>query len=327
MRPAKIGKLTVKDPVCLAPMAGTSSVAFREICHEMGAAYAPTELVSARSIRFSGLEKSYRYLEISPAGEGLTAIQLFGTEPEDFTDAIGKILDDERLSSVDIIDINMGCPVKKVIKIGAGSALMKDPKRASDIVKAAVSAAGGRPVTVKTRIGFDSDCHGSPDFVKILADSGASMVCVHGRTASQMYSGEADIDAIALMGQAAREAGVTFFANGDIKDFESAKNMLDKTGADGLMVGRGAQGNPWVFAQIKAGFDGTDYFPPTDEERKRMLVRELKATATHLPENVAVREMRPAMCCYIKGMRGAAGLKNELCRAQTISQVEDLLWT
>ena len=324
---ASIGKIKLDNPVCLAPMAGFSTVPYRVICKGFGSAYAPTELCSARSIRYRGVGPSYQYLRIDPGREGLTSIQLFGFDPVDFEYAIGAILDDELLSKTDMIDINMGCPVPKVIKTGAGSALMKTPKLAGDIVRAARKAACGKPVTVKTRIGFDRGAKGDPDFIKVLADAGSDMICVHGRTAAAMYSGQADIEAVALMGKAAKEAGVTFFANGDIQDGASALKMKEKCSAQGLMVGRAAQGNPWVFDRILKEMKGEVFTEPSFEERKEMLLKHLKEEVELAPsEDAAVRAMRSVFVCYVKGLKGAAELKDRLCRASTVEEVEDILW-
>jgi len=324
---ATIGNINLDNPVCLAPMAGFSTVPYRVICRSFGSSYAPTELCSARSIRYRGVGPSMQYLRIDPSREGLCAIQLFGFDPEDFRFAIGAILDDELLSQTDMIDINMGCPVPKVIKTGAGSALMKDHKLAARIVEASVKAACGKPVTVKTRIGFDKGSRGDPEFIKVLAGAGCDMICVHGRTAAAMYSGEADTEAVALMGKAAKEAGVTFFANGDIRDGKTALAMKEKTYAQGLMVGRAAQGNPWVFEKIQKEMEGKVFTEPSFEERKRMLIKHLKEEVELAPsEDAAVRAMRSVFSCYVKGMPGAAGLKDRLCRAVTVGEVEDILW-
>ena len=316
-------------PVCLAPMAGTSSVTFRGICVEQGASYAPTELVSARSIIYNGVERSYRYMEIDPEHEGITCIQLFGSEPGDFSEAIKIMLSDERLSKVDMIDINMGCPVSKVVKTGAGSALIRTPDVAAAIVRAAVDAAlqFGKPVTVKTRIGFNRFiAEESRDFVKRLSDAGASMICVHGRTAGQMYGGSADWDAIALMCEAARGQGTAFFANGDIRNDDDAVRILDHTGADGIMVGRAAMGDPWIFARIRAALDGEPMPPLPDNAQKcDMLMRELTGTAEHIGEVTAVKEMRSVMPHYIKGLPGGAAIKVRLCGASTIEEVREIL--
>ena len=309
-------------------MAGISSASFRGICCGMGASYAPTELVSARSIVYNGLSKSFRFAKIDRSREKVTCIQLFGSEPSDFEKAIDVICSDDRLKDVDIIDINMGCPVSKVIKTGAGSALMKDPALASRIVKASVSAAGryGKPVTVKTRTGFGAADRSGPEFAKVLADSGAAAITVHGRTASQMYGGTASIEDIAKMRDAVREYDIPFLANGDIKDGPSAKRMLDITGADGIMIGRAATGNPGIFREVRDYLDGKETkIHPSVDEKCDMLLTELKLTAEDLGEHTAVREMRKVMPHYVRGMKGAAKVKVLLCSADTIEDVRKIL--
>ena len=267
MKSVTIGGIKIPGNVALSPMAGVSHIAYRAICREMGAAFAPTELVSARSIRYNGLEKSMQYLRIDPETEGITAIQLFGAEPDDFTAAIEKIMEDPVLSKVDIIDINMGCPVPKVVKTGAGSALMNSPETAASIVKTCRKALEGLqrhvPVTVKTRTGYDASDKGKPDFAKALADAGCEMLCVHGRTRPQMYTGECDRKAIALMRDAVRGYDIPFFANGDVTDGPSALSLMEETGADGVMIGRAARGNPWIFSEVAAYLDGSGDTTPS----------------------------------------------------------------
>ncbi len=335
----RIGNKEFHTPVMLAPMAGTSSVAFRIICHEFGSAYQPTELVSARSIVYSGFDKSFRYMLFDKEKEGLGCIQFFGSDPADFEYAINKVCENEQLKDVSIIDINMGCPVPKVVKTGAGSALMKTPELAGQIVKTArkVCEANGKSLTVKTRVGFtdeDKALGKGIEFAKVLADNGAELIAVHGRTATQMYHGDADIDAIAKMREAVANYGVPFIANGDIVDGPSAIRMLSTTKADGLMIGRAAQGNPWVFDEVKKAIEIYEQTGEvvdtasviTFEERKAMLLRELKDTCKYKEEDFAVREMRPSMMAYIKGMPGAAKLKVDLCAALTVKEVEEILW-
>ena len=328
MNDVLIGKVKIEKPICLAPMAGTSSVTYRGICHEKGASYSPTELCSARSIVYNGVDRSYRYLEIDPANEGITCIQLFGSEAEDFSTAIKIICEDDRLAQVDIIDINMGCPVPKVVKTSSGSGLLKEPERAEAIVKASKKAADeyGKPVTVKTRIGFNDRDKNGVDFARRMAESGADMICVHGRTAAQMYSGKADIDMIARMRDSVREYKIPFFANGDIVDGESARKMLKQTDADGIMIGRAAMGNPWIFEQVRAYLEG-QAIPelPSYIDRCDMLIREVCGTASKVGEVTAVKEMRSVMPHYIKGLPGAATVKVKLCAANTIEEVRQIL--
>ncbi|MBR6987724.1 MAG: tRNA-dihydrouridine synthase [Clostridiales bacterium] len=330
MNSVKIGDIKIKNPVALSPMAGISSLPFRIICNEMGAGYSPTELVSARSIRYNGVGKSLRYMRISPEEEGITAIQLFGSEPDDFKAAIETILDTPVLKEVSIIDINMGCPVPKVIKTGSGSALMEDPARAAGIVKACKrtleSVCPRIPVTVKTRTGYNAEDKGKPDFAKALADAGCDMLCVHGRTRPQMYHGESSNQAIAVMREAVRDYKIPFFANGDICDTASAKRIIEETGCDGIMIGRAARGNPWVFEQVIAGLAGIEEpkYPDADD-RKLMLIRELEGRMKYLPEEVAVREFRSVMPFYIKGLTGSAQAKVKLCSATGIEEIKEIL--
>lgn len=330
MKSVTIGGIKIPGNVALSPMAGVSHIAYRAICREMGAAFAPTELVSARSIRYNGLEKSMQYLRIDPETEGITAIQLFGAEPDDFTAAIEKIMEDPVLSKVDIIDINMGCPVPKVVKTGAGSALMNSPETAASIVKTCRKALEGLPrhipVTVKTRTGYDSSDKGKPDFAKALADAGCEMLCVHGRTRPQMYTGECDRKAIALMRDAVRGYDIPFFANGDVTDGPSALSLMEETGADGVMIGRAARGNPWIFSEVAAYLDGSgDIITPDEQERKEILLRELEGRCRWCDEEIAVREFRSVMPFYVKGLRGAAKLKVRLCSALTVNEVKEIL--
>ena len=330
MNSVTIGGIKIPGNVALSPMAGVSHIAYRGICREMGAAYAPTELVSARSIRYNGLEKSMQYLRIDPETEGITAIQLFGAEPDDFTAAIEKIMEDPVLSKVDIIDINMGCPVPKVVKTGAGSALMNSPETAASIVKTCKKALSGFPravpVTVKTRTGYDSSDKGKPDFAKALADAGCDMLCVHGRTRPQMYTGECDRKAIALMREAVMGYDIPFFANGDVTDGPSAKSLMEETGADGVMIGRAARGNPWIFSEVASYLAGSgDIITPDEQERKETLLRELEGRCRWCDEEIAVREFRSVMPFYVKGLRGAAKLKVRLCSALTVNEVKEIL--
>ena len=330
MKSVKIGDIKIENPICLSPMAGFSSLPFRIICNEMGTSYCPTELVSARSIRFNGVGKSLQYMRISPAEEGITAIQLFGSEPDDFEAAIETIMSTPVLQEVSIIDINMGCPVPKVIKTGSGSALMESPYKAGAIIRACKRALEGGcrnvPVTVKTRIGYNAEDKGKPDFARALADAGADMICVHGRTRPQMYHGESSNQAIAVMREAVRNYDIPFFANGDITDTVSAKKIIEETGCDGIMIGRAARGNPWIFGQVTAGLNGkTLPESPDADARKKMLLRELEGRVKYLPEEVAVREFRSVMPFYIKGLPGAAAVKVKLCSANKTDEIKEIL--
>ncbi len=347
--------------IALAPMAGTSTCIFRTIAHECGSALGVTELVSARGIRFKeSLEHSMRYLEIDPEHEGKTAIQLFGFDPEDFAYAIPFLLEDPRLSCVDIIDINMGCPVSKVVKTGSGSALMKDPVQAEKIIRACVRAAApyAKPVTVKFRSGWDEEHITAPEFAKMCVQAGAAGLALHARTQTQMYHGQADWEVITKTKAAIADTGIPLWGNGDVKDGASAIRMLEETGADGVMVGRAAQGNPWIFTEIHAALSAeTDpaatatkaktataaeanastrtsasassthsaHLAPDRKTRVEVIRRHLLGLCGQLGETTGVKEMRAQIAFYLKGGRGTAEIKNRLMTANTVSEVEALL--
>ncbi len=279
----------------------------------------------------NGVGKSYRFMRIDPEREGVTCIQLFGNTPEDFTEAMKLICEDELLSRVDIFDINMGCPVQKVVKTGAGSGLLRTPELAGKIVKESrkTSESLGKVLTVKTRIGFSDNSKNGPEFAKILADNGAQAICVHGRTALQMYAGQADWEQIRLMRESIEGSGVFFFANGDVKDGPSAKKILEVTGADGVMIGRAACGNPWLFQSVKNYLkndtEETDNGNITLSAKCDMLLTELDGRIEEVGEKTAVTEMRSVMPQYIKGFPGAASMKAVLCRASTKEEVKQIL--
>ena len=311
-------------------MAGFSCVTYRGICHGLGSDFAPTELTSARSIVMNGVGKSYRFMRINPEKEGVTCIQLFGNDPEDFVEAIKIICEDELLSRVDVFDINMGCPVQKVVKTGAGSGLMRTPDIASKIISKSRAAAEAysKLLTVKTRIGFNDDMKNGPGFAKMLAESGAQAICVHGRTAAQMYAGKADWEQIRLMRQSVEGTGVYFWGNGDVCDGPSAKRMLEVTGADGIMVGRAACGNPWIFSEIKNYLSGKTKVKQgniTLSAKCDMLITELDGRIEEVGEKTAVTEMRSVMPQYIKGFPGASYVKASLCRASSRMEVINIL--
>ena len=315
--------------IALAPMAGTSDVTFRSLCHEQGASLGCTELVSARGIRYNpSLSRSFRYLEINPENEGPAAIQLFGYEAKDFDEAIPLILEHPLLSRTSFIDINMGCPVAKVVKTGAGSALMSNLPLAASILETSVRAAShySVPVTVKFRKGWDETSANAVEFAKMCRDFGAAAVTIHGRTREQMYHGTADWDCIARVSQALAGSGIPVFGNGDIKDGESAVRMLVQTGVDGVMIGRAAQGNPWIFADVKAALMGQPMPPaPTAQERADMIRRHLAGLCGKLGETLAVREMRAQLACYFRGQRHASAYKVQAMQAVTYDEVDSIL--
>ncbi len=338
LHPFSIGKVTIPENISLAPMAGTSTCIYRTIAHEYGSSFGVTELVSARGIRFKeSVEVSMRYLQIDPMHEGVTGIQLFGADPDDFACAIPFILNDPRLASVDVIDINMGCPVSKVVKTGGGSALMKDPVLAAKIIESSVKAAEpfGKPVSVKFRSGWDEGHINAPEFAKMCIASGAKALALHARTQTQLYRGTADWEVIRKTKEAISGTGIPLWGNGDVKDGASAVDMIRRTGCDGVMVGRAAQGNPWIFSEIRAALEAADRgeelvavsrnFSVDRKTRAEVIRRHLLGLCDRLGEKTAVKEMRAQIACYLKGGRGTAEIKNRLMTADTISEVEALL--
>ncbi len=245
---------SIARPLFLAPLAGATERAFRSACARLGSAQGVTELVSARGIRYSGLGASMHYLEIDPSTEGPVSIQLFGFDPEDFRFACAAILEDPRLSQLTALDINMGCPVPKVVKTGAGSALMCEPERAVEIVKAcrAIMEPAGVPVTCKFRKGFSANENTALNFALKMAEAGVSLLCLHARTRAQMYSGEADHNVTREVHEGLIKAGyhIPLIANGDIDTVAKARQILEEKICEGLMIGRAAMQNPFLFRQL-----------------------------------------------------------------------------
>ncbi|MGI6077878.1 MAG: tRNA dihydrouridine synthase [Fastidiosipilaceae bacterium] len=320
----------IENNIWLAPMAGTSDLPFRSICRRFGAGLTVTELVSARGIRYSGTEGgNARYLAIDPKA-GPVWIQLFGYEAKDFTAACEIILAHPLYSQCDGIDINMGCPVKKVVRTGAGSALLENPKVAVEIVKAVKKALHGtkKSVSVKFRKGFASGECKAPLFAVQLAAAGADLLTLHGRTASQMYSGNADWESIGLTVEALQNNGfkIPLIANGDIDSTSSVKTVLSKTGADGVMIGRAAQGNPWIFKTIRQELLGQGSLtPPTPREKITVIMEHLDGLIQLCGEAVAVREMRARLHDYIKGSHRAASFREQSVKVSRRSEVVALL--
>lgn len=313
----------------LAPIAGTTGMTFRTICRRFGATYGCTELVSARGIAYShSVEGSLRYLQIDPQAEGPCAIQLFGYEAADFVAAIPLVLSHPVLSFAAWIDLNMGCPVPKVVKTGAGCALMKDLPRASAIIEASVRAAEpfGIPVTVKFRKGWDEQHENAVEFALMCKESGASAVTLHARTRDQLYHGKADWGIIAETADALRGSGVRVIGNGDVRDGESAERMLSETRADGVAVGRAAMGNPWVFSEIAAYLSGDrSWRPPTATERAEVIFEHLDGLTGLLGEECAVKEMRAQLSYYLKGKHSAADCRAQAVAARTAQEVRDIV--
>lgn len=326
--------LSLPGRVLLAPLAGVSDLPYRQLCVAQGASSVCTELVSARGIRYSGLEACWRYIEITET-ERPVGIQLFGYEPEDFAYALTAILQHPRLPRPDFIDLNMGCPVAKVTKTGAGSALMKDPERAGKIVETCVEIClpEGIPVTAKIRKGYGQADRTAATLAQILVQAGVSLVAVHGRTREQLYSGQADwtciTEVVQAVSQTVKALGrypVPVIGNGDITSGQAALNCLAQTGCDGVMIGRAAMGNPWIFAEIQAALAGREApAQPTVAQRAAAIRHQLAEALQRQPEAVAVRELRKALSWYLKGTSGAASLRREAVSVKTAQEVNAFL--
>ena len=302
----------------LAPMAGVTDAAFRAVCGEYGANYLVTEMVSAKAVCF-GDKKTAALASLYGAEN--TAIQIFGSEPYYMAEAAKQLLQFKPMA----IDINMGCPVPKCVKSGEGSALMKKPGLAAEIVKA-VAGAVDVPVTVKMRTGFDAEHKNAVELAKLVEEAGASLICVHGRTREQMYSGFAEWETIAAVKSA---VSVPVIANGDVVDGESAKKLLADTGCDGIAVGRGSLGKPWLFAEIKAALDGVEYTQPNDAEKHRILCKHLVTMTELKGERMAILEARKHLSWYSKGITGSAAIRrqaNSVCTLKQALEVADLIF-
>ncbi len=309
MKKLTIGNVELPNQVILAPMAGVSDIAFRLLCHEQGAGLVCSEMVSAKAILY-GNKNTEELLQIHPE-EGAVSLQLFGSDPDIVSEMAKRI--EERPFAV--LDLNMGCPVPKVVNNGEGSALMKDPLLAGRIVEKTAKAIQ-KPLTVKIRKGFDDDHVNAVEMAHILQESGAAAVAVHGRTREQYYSGQADWDIIAQVKAAVK---IPVIGNGDVTDGESALRLLKKTGCDGVMIGRGAQGNPWVFREVTAALEGRKIPPrPTRQELYDMIARHAQLAAQYKGEYITVREMRKHLAWYTTGLPHAAALRRQINSIETM---------
>ena len=311
-----IGGVPLKSHAVLAPMAGVSDRAYRELCVRFGAAYCVSEMVSSKALSFNS-KKSEELMEISDL-ERPCGIQIFGDDPKCMADAAKHALENKP----DIIDINMGCPAPKISSNGSGSALMKNPRLCGEIVKA-VTAVTDIPVTVKIRKGWDDDSVNAVEVAKICESAGAAAITVHGRTRQQYYKPPVDYDII----RAVRESvSVHVIANGDIDSAERAKEVMDITGCDLVMIGRATLGNPWIFSQINAYLENPNVkiHTPDLEERLGVMIEHISKMVEYKGEHMAMLQARKLVVGYIKGMKGAAALRNEAGKIKTLDDLYEL---
>lgn len=315
MNKLKIGSVELNNPFILAPMAGVCDLPFRLLCKEKGAAMVCTEMVSAKAIYYNN--KNTKELLTIDKNEGPVSLQLFGSEPKLMAEMAKRI---EEIP-FDILDFNMGCPVPKVVNNGEGSALMKNPVLAGHIIEAMANAIS-KPVTVKIRAGFDAEHINAVEIAKIAENSGAAAITVHARTREQYYSGKADREIIRLVKEAVT---IPVIGNGDIDCYESAKHMLEYTGCDGVAIGRGAEGNPWIFEELNAKYAGLDYNKPSLEEVKEMIMRHARMLIDYKGEYIGIREMRKHAAWYTAGFKGASKLRGRLNETSSIESLEEII--
>ncbi len=299
IRPIQIGNVTIENNVFLAPMAGVTDDPFRRLCKEQGAGLVYSEMVSAKGMHYQN-KKTNDLLVITKETKPV-AVQIFGSDPEIISQICGMLQE----TDADIIDINMGCPAPKIVKNGEGSALTKNPALVGQIVKAAVAASPNKPITIKFRRGFEIGQENAVEIAKVAEENGAAAVCVHGRFREQYYSGTADREIIRKVKEAVQ---IPVIGNGDIVDRESALRMFQETGCDAIAIGRGAEGDPWIFSRI---LGKTDERPGWTEVRTTIL-RHMDMLAAQKGEKIAVQEMRKHIAWYIKGIKGAAEIRNKI---------------
>lgn len=312
----KIGNVRIENPFVLAPMAGVTDMPFRTLCKEQGAGLICMEMISAKAISFHN-KNTIALMKIDPC-EHPVSMQLFGSEPELMAE-VAKSIEDK---DFDILDINMGCPVPKVVNNGEGSALLKNPELIVQIIKS-VSSAIQKPVTVKVRIGFENAPVDIVEIARRAEDAGAAAIAVHGRTRQQYYSGTADWDIIRQVKEA---VSIPVIGNGDVDSPLKAEALLKQTGCDGVMIGRAVRGNPWIFREINHYFQTGELLPrPSSEEIREMILRHARAQIALKGEFTGIREMRKHVAWYTAGMRHSAGLRRASNTIESYEALQELL--
>ena len=316
MKHLKIGNVELENRYILGPMAGVTDLPFRLLCKEQGAGLLCMEMVSAKAIYYNN-RNTESLLEIHP-DETPVSLQLFGSDPKIMGEMAKRI--EERPFA--ILDVNMGCPVPKVVRNGEGSALMKEPKLVYEIVSALVKAID-KPVTVKIRKGFDDDHVNAVEIAKIVEEAGAAAVAVHGRTREQYYSGKADWD---IIRQVKETVSIPVIGNGDVTSPQKADELVRRTGCDGIMIARGAEGNPWIFSEM-IRWEETGELPPRPDkdEIREMMLKHARLQLEYKGEFCGIREMRKHVAWYTKGLKGAARLREKVNAVESLEELENLL--
>lgn len=313
----KIKTVTTQNNVFLAPMAGVTDLPFRILCKEQNCGMVYTEMVSAKGLLYES-EKTGSLLYVDEM-EHPVAAQIFGSDPYILAKMAAKV----ECLPVDIIDINMGCPAPKITRNGEGSALMKTPEKIGEIIYQ-VAKAINKPLTIKIRKGFDDDMINAVEVAQIAQQAGVSAIAIHGRTREQFYSGKADWD---IIKQVKKAVSVPIIGNGDIKSPQDAKDMIDYTGCDAVMIGRGAQGNPWIFKQTVHYLETGQMLPnPTVEERIQTALRHARMTLEYKGDYIGIREMRSHLAWYIKGLPNSSEMRVKLNKIENYDELQRVLW-